>query len=94
MSTFIERFSWISKVITRLTISTLSDWLKNLTPVFQSMKGKTKPIHIFYTPFAHALSKFRVIVWNCDWFITRFAPVIIGQSKYFGMAFPQLFENL
>lgn len=52
-------------------------------PVFQSTKSKTQPITTCVHNFSHALSKLHIIViivWNSDWFIMLFVPVVIGQS--------------
>ena len=34
-----------------IAIATLSDWLKKLAPVFQPMRGKTKPNRTMYARF-------------------------------------------
>lgn len=52
----------------------LSDWLKNLTPVFQPMRNKTK---------TSALSKLQVTVG----FIALRAPVMLGWSNYLSIGF-------
>ena len=65
----------------------LSDWLKRLTPVFQPMRSKTKPIAPCTHHFPHALSELQVISRNCDWFIVLFAPAVIGPSDCLGLGF-------
>ena len=67
-------------------IAMLIDWLKNLAPVLQSMKGKSKTNRIFCVRFSRSLNKLQVIARNCDWFIALFAPVVIGRSNYFGFS--------
>ena len=37
---------------------------------------------------SRALSRLHVIVWNSDWLIALFAPVLIGRSNDFGIGFP------
>ena len=69
----------------------LRDWLKNLTSVFQSMRGETKTnICTMYVRDPYplpVLSRLQVIAGNSDRFIMLFPPVVIGQSKYFGFSF-------
>ena len=45
---------------------TLSDWLKNLVPVFQP---KSKSIAPYTCTISRALGKIRVIATNSDWLI-------------------------
>ena len=40
-----------------------------------------------------AISKLQVIAWNSDWFIGLFAPVVIGQSNYFGTGFSTVIKK-
>ena len=72
-------------------VTTLSDWLKRLPPVFQPMRGKPKPIAPCTRDFSRALSELQVIARNCDWFIALFAPVVIGRSNI-ALVFRQSFE--
>ena len=71
-----------------LTIATLSDWCKNLAPVYQSMRRKTKTnrdLHArFFPPFVEVTWN---IATNLDWFMALFAPAVIGRSSYFGICF-------
>ena len=67
--------------------ATVSDWLKNVHPVFQPMRSKVKPIAFCTRNFSRALSKLHVIARNSDWFITLFAPVVIGRSNYLAIGF-------
>ena len=62
----------------------LSDWLKNLPPVSQSMRSKSNTNH---TVFFRALNKLQVIARNSDWFIATFVPVVIGRNNNFGIVF-------
>ena len=43
-----------------VTIATLSDWLKNLAPIFQPMESKTKSKGTLYVRFFRALRKLQV----------------------------------
>ena len=71
-----------------IAIDTLSDWLKNLAPDFQPTRRKIKTNRSYSTrDFSCALGKLHVIARNCDWFIALFAPVVIGRSNNFGVAF-------
>jgi len=63
-----------------IAIGALSDWLKNLTPVFQPIRSKTKTIRTLYARFFPRL-ELQVIVRNSDWLIALFAAVI-GRSNY------------
>jgi len=54
-----------------------SDWLKNLTPVFQPMRNKTK---------TSALSKLQVTVG----FIALCAPVMLGLSNHLRIGFSKI----
>ena len=56
--------------------ATLSDWLKNLSPVFSTNeKQKPKPIALCNTWFfSRSLRKVQVIVRNSDWFIALLEP--------------------
>ena len=72
-----------------IVIATLSNWLKNLAPLFQLMRSKTKTNHTLSCTrdFSRALSKLQVIARNFDWFIALFPPVVIGRCNYFGIVF-------
>jgi len=54
-----------------------------------------KDLAIFFwtQDFSRALSKLHVIAWNSDWFIARFAPVVIGVIALV-LVFRQSFETL
>ena len=73
-------------------IATLSDWLKNLAPVFQPMKSKTN--RTLWARFSRALSKLLVISWNFDCFITLFVPVVRGRSNSFSIGFSTVTSKL
>ena len=68
-----------------IAIAMLTDWPKNLTPVFQLMKCKTKSnctLNMwFYEQVTGILLEFFF------WFTVLFAPVVIGQSNFLGMSF-------
>ena len=70
-----------------IAIATLSDWLKRLAPVFQPIKVQPKPIAPRARDFSRALSELRIIARNCDWFIVRLVPVVIGRNNCFGFGF-------
>ena len=69
-------------LVSDFAIATRSDWLKNLTPVFNSTSEKKNT-----RDFSRALSKLQVIVRNSDWLIVLVAPVVIGRSNNFGIGF-------
>ena len=69
-----------------IAIATLSDWLKNLEPVFHPMRSETKTA-VCTRDFSRALSKLQVMTRNSDWFIALFAPVVIGRNYYLGISF-------
>ena len=71
-----------------IVIATLSDSLKSLAPVYQSITSKTKTIRTLYAWFFQRFEKVIcnwqvIIARNSDWFITLFAPVVIGRSNNF-----------
>ena len=78
-----------------IVIATCSDRLKNFAPVFQQAGEKqTKTVHILCArTFSSALSKWQETARKFDWFIALFAPVVIGQSKYFGIEFSIVIWN-
>ena len=53
---------------------------KPALPGFQPMRSKAKTNRTLYALWAIQL---QVIARNSDWFITLFAPVVIGRSNYF-----------
>ena len=69
-----------------ISIATLSDWLKRLVPVFQSMRSKTKTNRAMYALFFPRFKRV-IIARNCEWFNTLSAPVVIGRSNCFGFGF-------
>ena len=54
-----------------IATATLSDWFRNLAPVFQAMRGNTeiKPIAPHTRDVSRVLSKLQVIAGNSDRFI-------------------------
>ena len=71
-----------------IVIASCSDRLKKFAPVFQQVRSKTKTVHILCArDFSSALSKWQETARKFDWFIVLFAPVVIGQSKHFGIDF-------
>ena len=71
-----------------IAIATLSDLVKNLTPVYQHpARRKSKPIATCRRDFSLSLSELHGIATNFDRFDTLFAPAIIGRSNYFGICF-------
>ena len=73
-------FHWFSKVITWLPIATPGDFLKIAPQFFDQWEAKPRPITSSTRHFPHALSKFRIIAGNCDWFITRLASCWVWVS--------------
>ena len=65
-----------------IVIAKLSDWVKNLAPVFEP-----KPIAPRTRDFSRASSKLQVTARNSEWLIAMFAPVAIGRSNYCGIGF-------
>jgi len=62
-------------------ISVLTDWFKNLMPVFQPMRSKTnRTVPCSALKVSCTFSKLQVIDRNYDWFMRLFAPVEIGQG--------------
>ena len=58
-----------------IAIASLSDWPKNIAPVFQTMT------------FSRALTKLQVVARNSDWLIALLAPVVIGPRNCFSFGF-------
>ena len=68
-------------------ITSLSDWFKVLSPLFQPIRSETKTnrgshVHIF-----PALCRLRVITASFDWFTGLSPFFLIGRSNYFGFGF-------
>ena len=61
-----------------IAIATFGDWLKRVAP---------KPIAPCTCDFSRPSSELQVIARNCDWFMTLFAPAVIGRSNRFGFGF-------
>ena len=69
-------------------IAALNDSLKNLAPIFQLMRSKTKRT-LLNAIISRVLSKLHVIARNSDWFIALLALVVITLV----LVFPQSFES-
>ena len=83
-----EQFSNVYReVITRLR-SLRRGWLKNIKPVFISMRRKTN--RTVCARFSPALNKLRVFATNSDWFMVQIAPVVIGLSNYLFVCFSRV----
>ena len=80
-------FKWLSKVITWLRLLRLVIGLKVSRQFLNQWETKPKPIALCTRDFSRALSELQAIPRNCDWFITLFAPVVIGRSNWFGFGF-------
>ena len=66
-----------------IAIDTLSDWLKDLEPVFQPMRSKTNR-----TLYARFLTGFeQVIARNSDWSTPLSSAVVTGRSNHFDIRF-------
>ena len=68
------------------------DWLKSFLPVFQPIRSK-ELMAPYTNNLFHISSKLQVVARNFDWFIVLFAPVVIGQSNYFGIGFSTVFSG-
>ena len=64
-----------------IAIATLSDWRQFFN------QWEANPIAPCTRDFSRASGELQVIARNCDWFIALPAPVVIGQSDYFGFGF-------
>ena len=60
---------------------------RDLHQFFNQKKQNQNHLHLDNTQFPDAFSKFHVTARNSNWFIALFAPVVIGQSNYFGIGF-------
>ena len=80
-------FNWLSKVITWLRLLRLVIGLKDSRQFFNQWEAKPKQTAPCTRDFSRATSELQVIGRNCDWFITLFAPVVIGRSNCFGFGF-------
>ena len=70
-----------------IAVTTLSDWLKNLTPVCQPMTSKTKANRTLY---ARLFPRLEQVAGNREefWLVHRAVyPVVIGHSDCFGNGF-------
>lgn len=68
--------------------ATFSAWLKNLMLLLLTTEKQNQTnnlLHLVRMTFCHALSNLQVTVRNSDWCIMMFAPIVIGQSNYFGI---------
>ena len=63
-----------------IAIATLSDWFKNLAPVYQPVRRKTKTNRDLHKRLSRALSKLHGIATNVAWFFELFAHAVIGRS--------------
>ena len=70
---------------------TVIGYLTNHGPLFQPKRSKTKTNRDLQA-HARALcaSMVHVIASNSGWFMSLFAPVVIGHSSYFGFGFTKL----
>jgi len=71
-------------------ITTLSDWLKNLAPLYQPIRSTPKTNHDM---LAHVFPHFVMstcIALSFDWFTGLFVSLVIGQSDYFDFGFRTL----
>ena len=80
-------FNWLSKVVTWLRLLRLVIGLKDSRQFFNQWEAKPKQTAPCTRDFSRATSELQVIARNCDWFITLFAPVVIGRSNCFGFGF-------
>ena len=59
-----------------IAIAAHIDWFKNLSPLYQPVKRKTKTNLHLHTDFSRALRKLHGIATDFDWFIALFAPAV------------------
>jgi len=59
-------------------LSSLSDWLKRLAPLFQPIKSKTKTTRNLLARVFPRLTLITCICFDSDCFILLFVPVVIG----------------
>ena len=71
-------------------ITTLCDWLIKLAPLSQPIRCKTKTNRASLACFFPRLAPVILFALNSDWFIALLAPVVIGQSNYFGFGLKTL----
>ena len=69
-----------------IAISTLSDWLKRLAPVFPSTNEKQNQNQSRHD-ISRASGALQVIARNCSWFMELFVPVVIGRNNCFRFSF-------
>ena len=74
ISRFVVPTHTVLRIAYSIAIATLSDRFKTLAPVFQPREAKSKPCTRFFPRFR-------------NWFMTLFAPVVIGRSVCFGIDF-------
>ena len=77
----------LSKVNTWLRLLRLVIGLKDSRQFFKQGEAKPKPIAPCTHHFSRTLSELQVISRDFDWFIARFAPVVIGRSDCLGFGF-------
>ena len=85
------------KIDFAITISTLSDWLKDLSPIFQPKRSKAKTNRTL-CPWFSRYEQLKIKVLKEYWLVhLPFTPVLIGRSNYSIMVtvlgFRQSFEN-
>ena len=81
----LEQFQVTFETDYAIAIATRSDWLKNVAPVFQPIRSRTKTNHTSTHDFSRPLSKLLVISRNSDRLIALFSPFVIGRSSHFGI---------
>ena len=93
--TLIEQFSMTVKSNYHMFwLLCLAMGLKILNQFFNQWEAKWKSMTPWKCNFFCALSKLLVIARNFDWFVTLFAPVVIGCSNYFGTGFSTVIWKL
>ena len=83
-------FNWVSKEISLFLVLryyTLYDCLRNLAPIYQPVRSKTKTKRVLPHAFSRAWCRLHVFALSSDWFIALFASLVIGQSDNFGFGF-------
>ena len=67
----------------RFCFTSLCDWLEKLRHFLNQSEVKPKPLVTCSPAFSRALRRLQVFATSSDWFITLFAPVLIGQNDLY-----------
>ena len=85
------RVSRVVRICLAFCFTSLSDCFKNLAPLSQPIRSKTKTNHDSLTHrFSRASCQLHVLALSFDWFIGLSVSFVIGQSDYFGFGLTTL----